>query len=142
MASGWNLVRCTVALAAPTIRSGGIAQVALGPLGSRLLSSGVASPENVASSEPKPALKGTDQELLWNSLLAPDSHSAAPLRDPKPHLLDKYRAYDNMSRAEQMKVELESVREMFQRHEFDNGSSQVQGASADLSGLEQYLWCE
>eukprot|EP00238_Polyblepharides_amylifera_P000915 CAMPEP_0196571464 /NCGR_PEP_ID=MMETSP1081-20130531/1628_1 /TAXON_ID=36882 /ORGANISM="Pyramimonas amylifera, Strain CCMP720" /LENGTH=137 /DNA_ID=CAMNT_0041888427 /DNA_START=466 /DNA_END=879 /DNA_ORIENTATION=- len=50
-------------------------------------------------------------------------------KEPKWDLLEKYTSLANSSRAEKGKVVLAEVRELFKRHDLDNGSSQVQVAA-------------
>jgi len=61
--------------------------------------------------------------------MAPHGQSSVPLREPKPHLLERYSAFENLSRSDQIKVDLAGVRARFQQHELDSGSSQVQVAA-------------
>jgi small subunit ribosomal protein S15 len=78
---------------------------------------------------------------LWSSLLAPHGISAVSLREPKPDLLERFSAIDNMARCEKMKVELAAIRDSFQRHELDSGSCQVQVASLTrkISAMTDHL---
>jgi hypothetical protein len=47
---------------------------------------------------------------------------------PKLHLVERYLALANRNRAETLNAEMAAVRDAFKRHDFDTGSSQVQGA--------------
>jgi ribosomal protein S15 len=112
--------RCTVsaALAAPGLRAPGSALAPLAPNGARW-ASGLTAAGNGLGSE-------STLDDLWGPIR---DGQPSFLREPKPHLLERYLSYDNQSRADKMKAELSDVRAKFQRHELDSGSCQVQVAA-------------
>jgi hypothetical protein len=58
---------------------------------------------------------------------------AAVSAEPKYGLVARYLALDNRNRADTLKAEMAAVRDSFKRHDYDTGSSQVQGTLPALA---------
>lgn len=67
------------------------------------------------------------------------------MAEPKYSLVERYLALDNRNRADTLKAEMAAVRDAFKRHDYDTGSSQVQGAfpaTPFLAGVSRLGWTE
>jgi hypothetical protein len=59
------------------------------------------------------------------------------MAEPKYGLVERYLALDNRNRADTLKAEMAAVRDAFKRHDYDTGSSQVQGTFPALPSLSR-----